>query len=155
VTLKFKISPMSQADAASVAEWRYPDPYSFYDRTADNEDLELLLDAKRRKGRYYSVRNETGDLVGFFELQKQRTAVVIGLGLHPEFTGRGLGGDFLEAGMAFAQRKFRPTTFRLSVATFNKRAIKVYERAGFTTTRSFDRETNGGVYRFLEMTRPA
>jgi ribosomal-protein-alanine N-acetyltransferase len=41
------------------------------------------------------------------------------------------------------------------VASFNERAIKVYERAGFVTTRAFDHETSGGVYRFLEMTRPA
>jgi [ribosomal protein S18]-alanine N-acetyltransferase len=153
--MKFKIAPMSQADAVAVARWHYPDPYSFYDRTADNDDAALLLDAERRKGRFFSVQDEKGNLVGFFELQKLGNDVVIGLGLHPELTGRGLGGDFLEAGIAFAQRKFRPTRFRLSVATFNKRAIKVYERAGFTTTRSFDHETNGGVYRFLEMTRPA
>jgi [ribosomal protein S18]-alanine N-acetyltransferase len=153
--MKFKIAPMSQADAVAVARWHYPDPYSFYDRTADNDDAALLLDAGRRKGRFFSVQDEKGNLVGFFELQKLGNDVVIGLGLHPELTGRGLGGDFLEAGIAFAQRKFRPTRFRLSVATFNKRAIKVYERAGFTTTRSFDHETNGGVYRFLEMTRPA
>jgi [ribosomal protein S18]-alanine N-acetyltransferase len=153
--MKFKIAPMSQADAVAVARWHYPDPYSFYDWTADNEDAALLLDAERRKGRFFSVQDEKGKLVGFFELQKLGNDVVIGLGLHPELTGRGLGGDFLEAGIAFAQRKFRPTRFRLSVATFNKRAIKVYERAGFTTTRSFDHETNGGVYRFLEMTRPA
>jgi ribosomal-protein-alanine N-acetyltransferase len=153
--MKFKIAPMSQADAVAVARWHYPDPYSFYDWTADNDDAALLLDAERRKGRFFSVQDEKGKLVGFFELQKLGNDVVIGLGLHPELTGRGLGGDFLEAGIAFAQRKFRPTRFRLSVATFNKRAIKVYERAGFTTTRSFDHETNGGVYRFLEMTRPA
>jgi len=153
--MKFKIAPMSQADAVAVARWHYPDPYSFYDRTADNDDAALLLDAGRRKGRFFSVQDEKGKLVGFFELQKLGNDVVIGLGLHPELTGRGLGGDFLEAGIAFAQRKFRPARFRLSVATFNKRAIKVYERAGFTTTRSFDHETNGGVYRFLEMTRPA
>src|SRR5438034_2522819 len=152
--MKFKIAPMSQADAVAVARWHYPDPYSFYDWTADNEDAALLLDAERRKGRFFSVQDEKGKLVGFFELQKLGNDVVIGLGLHPELTGRGLGGDFLEAGIAFAQRKFRPARFRLSVATFNKRAIKVYERAGFTTTRSFDHETNGGVYRFLEMTRP-
>jgi [ribosomal protein S18]-alanine N-acetyltransferase len=153
--MNLELAPMSQKEAFAVADWRYPDPYSFYDWTADNEDAALLLDAKRRKGRFFSVRDENGELIGFFELRQEGDDVVIGLGLHPELTGRGLGGEFLAAGIAFAQRKFRPRRFRLSVATFNKRAIKVYERAGFTTTRSFDHETNGGVYRFLEMTRPA
>jgi [ribosomal protein S18]-alanine N-acetyltransferase len=153
--MNLEFAPMSQTDALAVAEWRYPDPYSFYDWTADDEDAALLLDPKRRKGRFFSVRDESGKLIGFFELRLEKDDVVIGLGLRPELTGRGLGGEFVAAGIAFAQRKFRPTRFRLSVATFNKRAIKVYERAGFATTRSFDHETNGGVYRFLEMTRPA
>ena len=153
--MNLEFAPMSQTDALAVAEWRYPDPYSFYDWTADDEDAALLLDAKRRKGRYFSARDDKGELVGFFEFEKQGEDVVIGLGLHPDLTGRGLGGDFLEAGIAFARKRFSPARLVLSVATFNKRAIKVYERAGFTTTRSFDHETNGGVYRFLEMTRPA
>ena len=153
--MKFKIAPMTQAEAVAIAHWRYPDPYSFYDWAADPDDAALLLDSKRRKGRFFSARDEQGDLVGFFEFQKKRKDVVIGLGLHPGQTGRGLGREFMETGMAFARKRFKPERFRLSVATFNTRAIKVYERAGFNTTRAFDHETNGGVYRFIEMTRPA
>src|SRR2546429_6711353 len=149
--MKFKIAPMSQADAVAVARWHYPDSYSFYDWTADNEDAALLLDAERRKGRFFSMQDEKGKLVGFFELRKLGNDVVIGLGLHPELTGRGLGGDFLEAGIAVAHRKFKPTRFRLSVATFNKRAIKVFDRAGFTTTRSFDHETDAPMQHFLHV----
>jgi [ribosomal protein S18]-alanine N-acetyltransferase len=81
--------------------------------------------------------------------------VTIGLGLRPDLTGRGLGLPFVEAGMAFAREQFGPSRFRLSIATFNERAIRVYERAGFVPLRTFDYETNGGVYPFLEMTRSA
>jgi ribosomal-protein-alanine N-acetyltransferase len=56
---------------------------------------------------------------------------------------------------ALGQRRFGVSRFRLSVASFNERAIKVYERAGFRATRAFDHETGGGVYRFLEMVRSA
>jgi [ribosomal protein S18]-alanine N-acetyltransferase len=153
--MKFKIAPMTQAEAVAITHWRYPDPYSFYDWTADPDDAALLLDSKRRKRRYFSARDGKGELVGYFEFQEKGKNVVIGLGLHPDLTGRGLGREFLEAGMTFARRRFKPAHFRLSVASFNKRAIKVYERAGFNMTRAFDHETNGGVYRFIEMTRPA
>lgn len=146
---------MSQADAVAIAAWQYPPPYSFYDSTADAEDAALLLDAKRREGRYFSALDVNRELSGFFEFQVKGDIVIVGLGLRPDLTGRGLGGEFVEAGLAFARERFRPVRFRLSVAAFNERAIKVYERAGFTSTRTFDHETNGGVFRFVEMERPA
>ncbi len=145
---------MIEEQAREIAAWHYDPPYSFYDAAADADDLALLLDTPRREGRYFSVFSE-GALVGFFELTPDGDDVVIGLGLRPDLTGRGLGLRFVEAGMTFARERFHPSRFRLSVATFNRRAIRVYERAGFLPLRTFDHETNGGVYRFLEMTRLA
>ena len=44
-----------------------------------------------------------------------------------------------------------PEVFRLAVATFNERAIKVYEGVGFVQGRIYRHETNGGAYEFLKM----
>jgi RimJ/RimL family protein N-acetyltransferase len=41
------------------------------------------------------------------------------------------------------------------VATFNERAIKVYEGVGFVQGWIYRHETNGGVYEFLKMERRA
>ena len=70
-------------------------------------------------------------------------------------TGRGLGERFLGEGMALGARLFRPEMFRLTVAAFNKRAIRVYERAGFVHSRRYAQWTRGGTREFIEMTRPA
>ena len=63
-----------------------------------------------------------------------RTAALdIGIGLRPDLTGLGLGEVFFAACLAHALRTRRPASLRLAVATFNQRAIRVYERAGFRT----------------------
>jgi [ribosomal protein S18]-alanine N-acetyltransferase len=77
------------------------------------------------------------------------------LGLRPDRTGQGLGGRFLEAGLAYGRAHFEPKHFVLAVATFNRRAITVYERAGFTAVRVYMHSTNGGEWEFVEMRRPA
>ncbi len=150
-----RIAPMSQQEAEEIAQWRYEPPYDFYDADADQRDLAELLDPAVRGDRYFSARDASGELIGYFGLGFDDGVAGIGVGLRPDLTGRGLGLAFLEQGLAFANERYSPVRFRLSVAVFNKRAITVYERAGFVRTRTYDHETNGGVFRFVEMERPA
>jgi ribosomal-protein-alanine N-acetyltransferase len=144
---------MTQDEAEAIAQWRYDPPYDFYDADADHRDLAELLSPSQRGDKYFSAHDSGGELVGYFGLVHRDGVVGIGVGLRPDLTGRGLGQQFLEAGMAFSREAFSPRRFKLSVAAFNRRAIKVYERAGFTTTRSFEHETNGGMFPFVEMER--
>ena len=157
--------PMNEEDAREIAGWRYEAPYDFYEMTNDPDDLAGLLDSERRQD-YYAILSEDGeDLVGFFcfgvEAQvpggdyADDGAVDVGLGLRPDLTGRGLGLESFLAGLEFARRRLAPESFRLSVATFNERAIRVYERAGFWRAGVFKRQSNGEERPFLLMTREA
>ena len=104
--------PLTQADAEAIAEWRYPEPYSFYDWTADPDDLRELLESARRGQAYWAVTDEADELVGYFEFKpKEEGALEIGLGLRPDLTGRGMGASFLAAGLEFAQARFAPERF--------------------------------------------
>lgn len=145
---------MDEADANEVAGWRYEPPYDFYDSVADPEDLAELLDPERRGGVYFSVLDR-GKLVGFFQFEGRGSAVNLGLGMRPDLTGKGLGPDFLAAGMEFARGRFAPKRFTLAVAAFNERAIRTYERAGFRRGETYTHETNGGRHSFLSMEREA
>jgi ribosomal-protein-alanine N-acetyltransferase len=147
---------MSQADAESMALWHYPEPFSFYDPAADASDLAELLDPALRGDAYVIVEDELGKLVGYFSFRPREAGTLeIGLGLHPDKTGRGLGQGFLQAGLEYARGRFHPDQFVLSVASFNRRAITVYERAGFRLVRVYMHSTNGGLWEFVEMQRPA
>jgi ribosomal-protein-alanine N-acetyltransferase len=153
--MTFDLRPMNQVEAEEIAGWKYPPPYSFYNATEDELfDLDQLLSATQRRGRYYSVFSGE-EHVGFFEFRMDGEEVVIGLGLRPDLCGHGWGRGFVEAGMAFASERFQTDQFALWVAAFNQRAIRVYERVGFGFVRQIDQETNGAVHRFIEMRHPA
>lgn len=140
---EYRIRPMDESSVREIVCWKYPEPYSIYDLGEDaTEEL--------TGGDYYAVFSGTGELAGFFcfgspaQVPPGReygyydgSALDIGLGLKPELCGIGIGAGFLEKGLCFAEERFNTGSFRLTVASFNKRAVKVYETAGFRKTGSF------------------
>ena len=142
---------MSDASAVAIAGWRYSPPYDFYDAIPDDPDLADLLRADFRRGRYFEFVDATGNLVGFFEYKHEVKPLEIGLGLRPDLTGRGLGLNFVTAGMVFARSEFGAKSLSLSVAVFNERARKVYERAGFHPVEIYLHRINGIDHEFLRM----
>ena len=151
---RFRLRKLTQADAEAVAAWRYPGEYSFYDWTADADDLAELLDPNARGEAYVAVEHPEGELVGYFSYKPgEPETIVVGLGLRPDHTGCGLGRDFVEAGLQYGRSHYAPQEFSLAVATFNRRAITVYERAGFAAVRTYMHNTNGGDWEFVEMRR--
>lgn len=73
------------------------------------------------------------------------------MGIKPNLCGQGLGLNFFSSGLEFARSKLSSKGFRLTVATFNQRAIKVYERIGFKKVNSFERISENGKIKFLVM----
>jgi len=154
--MSYLFEPMSDEDARAIAAWHYEPPYDFYDWTADPDDLAELLDPDQRRDRYFAVRDGLGELIGFFACHRDDDAVEIGLGLRPDLTGRRRGLPFLLACLEFARRRYGSVqTFRLAVAAFNERAIRVYERAGFRQIGGvYLHHTNGVEHPFVRMERP-
>ncbi|WP_255437480.1 GNAT family N-acetyltransferase [Thalassobacillus sp. CUG 92003] len=143
---------MTQREAEEIASWHYPSDYAFYDMEADKEDYEEFIDPALRK-HAFSVWGQ-GGLIGFFSFNPVNDETVdIGLGMRPDLTGKGLGEAFLIEGLAFAAHKLKPAQFTLSVASFNHRAITVYQRAEFSIVATFMQKTNGGEYEFVKMVK--
>lgn len=130
------IAGLSPENASSIARWRYDGIYSFYSHNGENSDS--FMD-----GMHYACIDESKDLIGYFCFgEDARIPTIeenvyddgfmdIGLGLRPELCGKGLGLSFLKLGLDYAREYLGYRKFRLSVAAFNERAIKVYSRAGF------------------------
>ena len=144
---------MTETDARAVAAWHYPGVYSFYDWDQDADDLAELLDPAEWGRRYFAV-DDGRELAGFVVFKLLDRVAEVGLGLRPDMTGRGLGDEFVGAALRFAADTLGAESYVLAVATFNRRAIAVYERAGFRQAgQHYQHRTNGGVHEFVRMTR--
>jgi [ribosomal protein S18]-alanine N-acetyltransferase len=162
--VRFTLKPITREDARAISCWRYEGPYAIYD--GDPTSVDVLL---RPRYFYHSVYDERGDLAGYFcfgedaqvltgsrlGVYERESALDIGLGMRPDLTGRGLGEGFVRAGLRFARETYSPPAFRLTVATFNRRAIRVYERAGFETVETFGVPTRGCAKEWLLMKQSA
>ena len=62
----------------------------------------------------------------------------IGLGMNPLLCGKGHGASFVQVGMAYAKNHFKAKKLRLTVADFNQRALKTYQKVGFKEIGEFN-----------------
>jgi RimJ/RimL family protein N-acetyltransferase len=142
--------------ASEVATWHYEAPYDFYDLASDPHDAAEMRDPAHAQ-HYRAVFGDGDDLLdGFWYFDWQGDVVDVGIGLRPELTDRGLGESFLRAQLDYATSQWAPATFRLFVAAWNERAIRLYERLGFSEV---GRETRHfvlvGEHEFIQMERTA
>ena len=136
----YHVVPMSEAYAREIACWQYPGTYAIYSLQPSEELLAELLD-----GSYYACLDGAGTLMGYFcfgqsariPLSQEQQALYeedcldFGLGMEPRRCGKGEGTAFMQAGLAFAAETFPPKQLRLVVASFNRRAIHLYQKLGF------------------------
>lgn len=143
--MKFTSEPMNEEIAAEILNWRYPYPYDFYNNTVSDESMSEIMD-----GTYRAIRNEKGDLFGFYctgnSAQVPAGRIVgaypegyidFGLGMKPAETGHGLGSEFFSYIKQEILKQQPEKLLRLTVATFNKRAIRLYEKFGFKKEAEF------------------
>lgn len=86
---------------------------------------------------HVSIIEVDGERVGMVQLLEESDSVEIGeLQIAPGHQGRGIGTSVLLDVIADARARGRDV--RLSVGSENEKAIKLYERLGFTTVRRSD-----------------
>jgi ribosomal-protein-alanine N-acetyltransferase len=163
---RFTVQPMGEADAREIQGWRYAGPYAIYNMHGGDESVAEMLDPRSP---YFALRDEHGALIGHFaygttaevegegepRLYGADRVLAIGLGLRPDLTGKGHGLEFVQACVAFARDQYAPSAFHLFVLSFNARAMRVYERAGFRRTRLVRVRNIHGELEFVEMWREA
>ena len=151
--MKYFVQEMTNAYARKVLSWRYEPPYDLYNQEEYAEGLTELMN-----GSYLIITDSFHQLIGFYctgisaQVPKGHEFSVydepyldFGLGLRPDLTGLGNGQDFF----GFILQHIYGNNLRLTVASFNERAIRLYKNFGFDQVSTF----SNGQIEFMTMVK--
>ncbi|MBP0726958.1 GNAT family N-acetyltransferase [Bacillus sp. RG28] len=140
------IKDMNEKFAVEIVNWRYEAPYDFYDNEETFEAINEMIENP-----YYAVVNQSEELVGFFCIGSSAQVPIghqfgayseeildIGIGMKPDMTGKGFGFTFFSKVL---QTIGKDKSIRLTVAEFNRRAIRLYKKLGFIEKMKFKRDS--------------
>jgi putative acetyltransferase len=95
--------------------------------------------AQPQEGTFTLVACVEGEVVGHLNLRtfphspRRKHAGSIGMGVHDEWQGKGVGTALMEALVDLANRWLNLTRLELTVYTDNQPAVRLYQRFGFET----------------------
>lgn len=146
MTNKYKLVRLSESQAAQILDWRYQPPYDFYNPPEHRDEDSAIKKFLNPDLNFHAVLNMLGEFIGFcsFGIDGQvpggdysERALDVGLGMKPEFTGKGMGFEFFNAILEYVREQSNPSCVRLTVADFNQRALRLYQKFGFVTKDRF------------------
>lgn len=150
--MELRFVAMSEDQAKWLAyQWEYEGAYAFYHTDVEKLGLHAFIVVGKSSARQYAVYKDE-DMVGFLGIKPKKDVAEIGLGMKPDYIGKGFGRSFLQNCLSFIKNNFEEiTAAKLFVAADNKRAIHVSEECGFEKRSPHKREIKGDVYDFIEM----
>jgi RimJ/RimL family protein N-acetyltransferase len=140
---------MDEYAAREIVTWKYEPPYDIYIFEDGEETIQYALDPENN---FYALRNQDDELIGFCSFGEDGQvpgcdyvdqALDIGMGIRPDLTGLGKGAKFVQAVLDFVQKEFSPEKCRVTIAAFNQRAQRVWEKNGFQRTQTFTHKESG------------
>lgn len=147
----FNVIPMQEEHGEQICSWAYDPPYNIYGFLPWEQMKALEIefgDDRLRREQYVAVLTEHGELAGFAQYFPLEGVTRIGLGMRPERCGQGQGMEFVAAIVQEARRRNPENEIDLEVLTWNHRAIRVYQRAGFAIHDTYERMTPEGMKLF-------
>jgi ribosomal protein S18 acetylase RimI-like enzyme len=141
------VTPLTEQQGRLLCEWRYPPPYDIYNFPTWEHMLtyeQEFADPHIREQQYLAICDISGELSGYAQLFPLAGWTRLGLGLHPDLCGQGLGRTFLRTIVHTAQQQKTSNQIDLEVLTWNSRAIALYEANGFIIEDTYSRPYGNG-----------
>lgn len=146
---------LSEEAKREICAWKYVGEYELYNLPSYEEMQARQIGFLNPKGEknYYGFWDETR-LIGFVNILEEPKKVFIGIGVNPDLCGRHYGRQMLLAAYDISKTLYPDKPLYLEVRTWNTRAIKCYEKAGFRIDgEAYELTTGIGTGTFYRMIR--
>ena len=148
---------MDESEKEIISNWKYEGEYGLYNMPPYREQKEqrTAFGNPERVQNYYTYCD--GDrLIGFTSILEKEKEVSIGIGIDPKICGRGYGEEILMLAAEISQTLYPGKPLCLEVRTWNQRAVRCYEKAGFQMDgMPFEQSTPIGKGTFYRMVKDA
>ncbi|BAZ11834.1 hypothetical protein NIES4071_36600 [Calothrix sp. NIES-4071] len=148
--MSLSIQLLDEANARACAVWHYKAPLDFYNLNLNEieQNVQYFLDPKNN---FYGIFEEK-EVIGFCSFGEDGQVnggdysvqgLDIGMGIRPDLIEQGRGTYYVEAVLNFASREFNPPMYRVTIAAFNQRALRVWSKIGFHPVSTFEDKSQG------------
>jgi RimJ/RimL family protein N-acetyltransferase len=154
-TIRF--NPITDEQTRQYVSWQYEPPYDIYNENlAQVEKIVAYYRDPQFQG--HGMTDADGRTIGICSFgpdgrvpggQYAEDALDIGLAIRPDLTGQGQGQSFIRAVLTFAWKQYNPPACRVTIAAFNRRAQRVWQKAGFVQVEKFGRQSDGEKFVIL------
>ncbi len=130
--MEIMFRPMREQDAEVIISYKHGNDYACFDSEKNQTDIDSLLSDPDVD--IFVAYNDEGDILGFAEVAFDEDDILEMSGeLLPEFTGMGLGCNFITECVNFLVERYdyADSAIRTLVLPGDKHSVKVLERVGF------------------------
>lgn len=113
-----------------ICEWKYDGEYAIYNNISYEEQMKEYQGFANPKNNFYSFSNGK-QLIGYINLIEQEKDVLFGVGVAPAFCNHGYGQKICKTAIELSHQLYPGKPIFLQVRTWNTRAVRCYEKAGF------------------------
>ena len=141
----------TEEEKRRICEWKYDGEYAIYNSLPYEEQVRQRRGFANPRNNFYSFCVD-GKLIGYINLIEEATEVFYGIGIDPAYCSQGYGQKITEASRALSHELYPGKPLYLEVRTWNTRAVRCYEKAGFHIVgEPFEQTTPSGKGTFYRM----
>lgn len=147
-----KLMNFTEENAKELCTWKYENEYAIYNFPSWDivkKQNWAVANEEKRKNEFLAVYEED-EYIGFVRFVKNNDFYLVGLGLKPSYCGKGYGNLLMDLIKSYAEKK-KIKKLRLEVRSFNNRAIRCYEKSGFSIIEKVNKDTPIGNSDFYVM----